>query len=148
MALPSVREGILRRRRPSRFDRRLLRGRALRNLAGGLLLLTIGLGYGTWSTARLAMRGAERTTFDGAVVRFAGSIVRAPDVRPSFRAKTGDEAYLLAVINDQQDILFGLTLLLLRLLIAGTSAGLGLVLSTAGATEWEVRSELARAEPV
>lgn len=124
-----------------RFDRKALRGRSRRNLAGGLLLLILSLAYGSWATARLATRGAERTTFDTPVVRVAASLVTSPDVRPDFDPKTSTEFYLLAVITDQQDILFGLTLLVLRLLVAGTAAGLGLVLLTAGATEWEVRSE-------
>ncbi len=48
---------------------------------------------------------------------------------------------MVTVISDQQDVLVGMTVLLLRLVIALTAGGLGLVLLTAGATEWEVRSE-------
>lgn len=43
----------------------------------------------------------------------------------------------------RQDALFGMTVLALRLIVALTVAGLGLVLLTAGSTEWELRSELA-----
>jgi hypothetical protein len=53
------------------------------------------------------------------------------------------ELYLAAVITDQQDVMLGLVLFILRMIAAITSGGLGLVLVTAGATEWEVRSERA-----
>lgn len=137
---PGGSEGRHSSHRPVRFDRRLLSGRTRRNLFGGLLLLAAGLGYGTWAIARLASRGAEPHAFDVPVIRVASTLVIPPDVRPAFTPTTDDETYLLAVITDQQDILFGLTVLLLRLVVAGTVAGLGLVLLTAGATEWEVRS--------
>jgi hypothetical protein len=48
--------------------------------------------------------------------------------------------YLVTAISDQQDTLHGLTLLVLRLIVAITFGGFGLVLVTAGATEWELRS--------
>lgn len=51
------------------------------------------------------------------------------------------ELYLVTVISDQQDTMFGLTLLVLRMILALTIGGFGLVLMTAGATEWEVLSE-------
>ena len=35
----------------------------------------------------------------------------------------------------------GLTLLALRLILAVTAGGFGLILLTAGSTEWEIRSE-------
>ena len=51
------------------------------------------------------------------------------------------ELYLAAVISDQHDMINGLTVLALRLILAGTAGGFGLILLTAGSTEWEIRSE-------
>jgi hypothetical protein len=107
----------------------------------GLLLGLLGLGYGVWATKRLGQRGADRQAFDRPMVTAAARLVTAPDRRPAFEPHTTNELFLLAVITDQQDIVYGLTLLALRLLAAGTVAALGLVLITAGSTEWEVRSE-------
>ena len=49
--------------------------------------------------------------------------------------------------RDQQDLLFGITVLLLRLVVTGTVAGVGLILLTAGSTEWELRSADLRMPP-
>ncbi len=130
----------------SRFAWVAFRGRVRTRMVMGVALLTLALGYGTWATNRLAYRGSERSTFDQPVVEAAGRVVRRPDRIPDLPTRTTTELELSAVARDQQDMLFGLTVLLARLLVAAPVAGLGLVLLTAGATEWEVRSEHA-AEP-
>lgn len=130
------------RNRQHRFRRELLVGPLRHRLLGGLALLVLSLWYGTWAAAHLARPGAERDTFDAPVVRFASRLVTAPDVDVPFDARTENEVYLLAIVRAQQDIVFGVTLLLLRCGSAAIVAGLGLVLLTAGATEWEVRSSL------
>ena len=50
------------------------------------------------------------------------------------------ELYLLAVITDQQDVMFGMTLFMLRMIATLTVGGTGIVLIAAGSTEWELRS--------
>jgi hypothetical protein len=50
--------------------------------------------------------------------------------------------YLATVISDQHDMINGLTVLALRMVLALTAGGFGLVLLTAGSTEWELRSEV------
>ncbi|BCS30959.1 hypothetical protein TBR22_A01600 [Luteitalea sp. TBR-22] len=107
----------------------------------GLLILSVALSYGTWSTRRFGSRGSERQTFDQPVVEMAGRMVRRPDRIPDVPVTTLAEMELAAVARDQQDLLFGMTVLLMRLLATGTVAGIGLVLLTAGSTEWEIRSE-------
>lgn len=130
-------------RQRQRFRRDLLVGPLRRRLLGGLALLVVAIAYGGWAAVHLARPGAERDTFDGPVVRFASRIVTAPDVDVPFAPGSENEVYLLAVIRAQQDVVFGVTLLLFRCGAATVLAGLGLVLLTAGATEWEVRSALA-----
>lgn len=107
----------------------------------GAVILALALAYGTWATRRLAQRGSERHTFDQALVSAAGQLVHRPDRIPDIPVRTSTEVELSAVARDQQDLLFGLTVLMLRLLVTGTLGGLGLVLLAAGSTEWEVRSE-------
>lgn len=133
----------IRDRQRQRFKREFLVGAARHRLFGGLVLLVLALWYGAWSAAHLTRPGAERDTFDRPIVRFASTLVTAPDVEVPFSPKTENEVYLLAVVRSQQDIVFGVTLLLFRCGAAAIMAGLGLVLLTAGATEWEVRSALA-----
>lgn len=118
-------------------------GRVRTRILLGIVILALSLGYGTWATRRLSNRGSERATFDQALVSMAGEVVRRPDSVPDVPATTSVEVELLAVARDQQDLLFGLTVLLLRLVVAGTVAGGGLVLLTAGSTEWELRSQAA-----
>lgn len=121
------------------------RGRARLRVLVGLAVLAVAVAYGGWATNRLGQRGAERSTFDQPIVRTAARLVRAPDRLPRIEPRTSVEVELLAIARDQQDILFGLTVLLLRLLLTGTVAGLGMVLLTAGSTEWELASAAARA---
>lgn len=125
----------------SRFSWDVFAGRIRRRIFTGLLLLAVAVGYGTWAGRRLAERGAERSAFDQPLVGVAGRVVRRLDRIPDVRERTFAEAELAAIARDQQDLLFGLTVLLLRLVATGTVAGLGLVLLTAGSTEWEIRSE-------
>lgn len=131
----------------SRFSWDVFAGRIRRRILTGLLLFAVAVAYGTWAGRRLAERGSERGTFDQPLVRAAGRLVRRPDRIPDVRERTFAEAELAAIARDQQDLLFGLTVLLLRLLATGTIAGLGLVLLTAGSTEWEIRSEPAMRRP-
>jgi hypothetical protein len=103
------------------------------------VLLAASLAYGTWGTRRLAERGSERQTFDRPLVAMAGRLVRPPDTFPMPRVTTPLELELSALVRDQQDLLFGLTVLLFRVVASATVGGLGLVLLTAGSTEWELR---------
>jgi hypothetical protein len=119
----------------------VFRGRVRSRVVLGVVILALALSYGTWSTQRLSQRGSERQTFDQPLVSAAGRLVQRPDRIPHVLTRTQTELELSAVARDQQDLLFGLTVLLLRLLMAGTVAGLGLVLLSAGSTEWEIRSE-------
>lgn len=133
----------------TRFSMAAFRGRVRTRVLVGVLALSVGLGYGTWATRRLAQRGSERNTFDQVIVSATGRIVQRPDRMPALRTRTSLELELDAVARDQQDLLFGLAVLLARLIVTGTIAGVGLVLLTAGSTEWEVRSEaLVRTPPV
>ena len=122
----------------------MFRGRVRARVLGGVVILALALGYGTWATQRLGQRGSERGTFDQPLVAAAGRLVRRPDRIPDVVVRTTTEVELAAIARDQQDLLFGLTVLLVRLLATGTAAGLGLILLTAGSTEWEVRSEYLR----
>jgi hypothetical protein len=124
-----------------RFDRSVFRGRCRRNLLGGLLLLLLGCAYGWWGAHQFQQRGADRTAFDQPLVRAAQRMVPWPRHLKNVQPENDRELYLSAVITDQQDVMTGLVLLALRMIAALTAAGLGLVLVTAGATEWEVRSE-------
>ncbi|MBL8139691.1 MAG: hypothetical protein JNM38_01170 [Acidobacteria bacterium] len=128
----------------SSFQWSAFRGRARVRVLGGLLVLVAALAYGTWATSRLGHRGAERATFDQPIVRAAARMVRPPDRLPHIEPRTSVEVELLAIARDQQDILFGLTLLLLRLIATATVAGVGMVLLTAGSTEWEIDSRVMR----
>jgi hypothetical protein len=129
----------------SPFHWSAFRGRARTRVLFGVAVLAVALAYGTWATRRLGERGAERATFDQPLVRTAARLIQAPDRLPRIEPRTSVEVELLAVARDQQDVLFGLTVLLLRLLLTGTVAGLGMVLLTAGSTEWELASAAARA---
>lgn len=124
----------------SRFSWAAFTGRARARVIVGLLILVVATGYGTWATRRLGERGSERGTFDQPVVAMAARLVQRPDRAPDIAVSTSLEVELAALARDQQDLLFGLTVLLLRLVLTGTVAGLGLVLLTAGSTEWEIRS--------
>jgi hypothetical protein len=127
-----------------RFRRSALNRRARWRLVGGLLLLFLSLAYATWGAARLGTAGDDGRALDRPLVGVAARMT-APLRRfvPQGEPRTEDEQMLRAIVRDQQDVVFGLTVLLLRLVLASTVGGLGLVLLTAGSTEWELRSEVA-----
>ncbi len=128
-------------RASTRFKWAAFRGRCRRNLLVGLALFLLAGLYGTWAAHRFAARGDDALAFDGALTRLAQPMVRQPAQLRTIRARNTTELYLLSIIADQRDELADMTVLALRCIIAATAAGLGLVLLTAGATEWEVRSE-------
>ena len=128
----------------SRFSLEVFRGQVRSRVVLGAVILALA-GLRHWATRRLSQRGSERHTFDQALVSAAGELVQRPDRVPDIPVRTSTEVELSAVARDQQDLLFGLTVLLLRLLVTGTVGGLGLILLAAGSTEWEVRSEYLRA---
>jgi hypothetical protein len=130
--------------RATRFDRSLFRGRCRRNLLAGLVLVVLGVAYGTWGANQFGLRGADIRAFDQPVVRAAQRMVPPPKHLKDVWPENSRELYLAAVITDQQDVLLGLVLLMLRMIAALTAGGLGLVLVTAGATEWEVRTAACR----
>ena len=127
-----------------RFRRDALTPRARGRLLAGLAMLFVSLAYATWGAQRLGTPGQEDGAMDRPVVGVAARMT-APLSRyfPRGEPQTEDELLLRAMVHDQQDVVFGLTVLLLRLLLASTIGGLGLVLLTAGSTEWELRSEAA-----
>jgi hypothetical protein len=124
-----------------RFQWSAFRGRCRRNLLVGLVLMTVGVGYGSWGAAQFRQRGADARGFDQPLVQAAARMVPPPRHLKDVKPENDRELYLDAVISDQQDVMSGLVLLMLRMILTLTSGGLGLVLVTAGATEWEVRSE-------
>jgi hypothetical protein len=126
-----------------RFDRRMLRGRCRRNLIVGLALMLISLVYGSWGAWHFGQRGPDVAAFDQPVVAAATRMVPPPLHLKTIVPDNSRELYLATVISDQQDVMYGLAVFILRMIAAITFGGLGLVLVTAGATEWEVRSELA-----
>jgi hypothetical protein len=132
----------------SRFERSLLRGRCRRNLVAGLILLALTVGYGSWGANRFGRRGADANAFDQPIVRAALRMVPPPFHLKDVFPRTDRELYLSTVISDQQDVMFGLALLILRMIVTLTFGGLGLVLVSAGATEWEIRSECPTTPPL
>jgi hypothetical protein len=118
-------------------------GRCRRNILVGLLLLASGIAYGSWGARQFGRRGADSRAFDQPIVEAARQMVPPPQHLKDVSPQNDRELYLAAVITDQQDVMFGLALFVLRMIAALTVGGLGMVLLTAGATEWEVRSEVA-----
>ncbi len=133
-------------RASQRFHWSVFRGRCRRNLLAGLVLFILGGTYGTWGAGRLAARGADARTFDRPLVHLAKAMIRQPGSVRRMQAMNAREFYLLTVISDQRDVLEGMTVFILRLIISLTGAGFGMVLLTAGATEWEIRSEFAEGQ--
>ncbi len=121
-----------------------IHGRALRLLIG-LALLVIGLGYGSWAALRFGIRGADGVGFDRPILDAARSLVPAPVVTQTMRPTNNRELVMMGAVFGQHDTVVGFAVLLLRSIAALTVVGFGLVLLTAGSTEWEVRSEFARA---
>ena len=120
-----------------------LKGRCRRRLAAGLLVLAAAGAYAWFAGAQLARRGSDERAFDQPLVRLAGRMHPLPAHLHQYQPQNDRELYLSTVIKDQQDMLVGLTALVLRMLAAMTAGGVGLTLLTAGSTEWEVRSETA-----
>ncbi len=137
----------IRTRQSDRFKWSIFRGRCRRNLLAGLALFLVAGGYGAWAAQRFSARASDTRGFDHALVRLADRMVRQPDDIRSIQPRNLRELYLSAAISDQRDVLVGETAFILRFIIVATAAGLGLVLMTAGATEWEVRSELSAPSP-
>jgi len=126
-----------------RFVRAALRGGCRRRLVAGVVLLALALGYGIFAGRQFGRRGGDDHAPDQLLVRAAHALTPAPRHLRSIEPVNDRELYLVTVISDQQDVTFGLTLLILRTIVALTFGGLGLVLLTAGSTEWEIRSETA-----
>jgi hypothetical protein len=124
-----------------RFRWNALQGRCRRRLAAGLLLLFLAAVYACFAGLHMARRGADARAFDQPLVRLARRMNPPPVHLRLYRPENERELYLVTVISDQQDVLRGLTTLVLRMIAALTAGGLGLVLLTAGSTEWEIRSE-------
>lgn len=124
-----------------RFDRALFRGRCRRNLVAGVVLLAAAVAYGAFGAIQFARRGADATAFDRPLVRAAERMVPPPRDLAAVRPANDREFYLATVVSDQQDVMFGLAVFVLRMIVTLTVGGLGMVLLTAGATEWEIRSE-------
>jgi len=122
-----------------------LHSRARTRLLAGLVLLVIGLGYGSWASLRFGIRGGDTTGFDRPIVNAARSLVPAPFVTQTMRPTNNRELAMMSTVFAQHDTVSGFAVLLMRLIVALTVVGFGLVLLTAGSTEWEVRSEFARA---
>ena len=131
-------------KRPStRFHWSALRGRCRRRIIAGLVLLVVSAGYATYAGHRFGTRGNDESVFDQPLARL-GHVMTPPPVHMRGLSPQNDrELYLMTVISDQQDIMFGLTMLILRMIGTITIAGVGLVFLTAGSTEWEIRSEAA-----
>jgi len=129
-------------RAATRFRWSVFHGRCRRNLLVGLALLVLAAAYGAWAAYRFASGDDGARTFDRAIVQLAAPMIREPVHLRGIQPRNLTELYLVSVIADQRDALVGLTVLVLRSIIALTAGGLGLVLLTAGATEWEIRSEL------
>lgn len=125
----------------SRFQWSLLRGRCRRRIIAGLVLLVVAVGYGSYAGQRFGIRGNDERVFDQALARLGHALTPPPVHMRGFSPQSDRELYLVTVVSDQQDIMFGLTMLVLRMIAALTVAGIGLVLLTAGSTEWEIRSE-------
>lgn len=104
--------------------------------------MAVAAGYGIFSGQRFGRRGTDDRAFDQPVVRVARSMTPPPLHLRTIQPENNRELYLVTVIADQQDIMFGQTLLILRMILALTMGGLGIVLVAGGSTEWEVRSEM------
>ena len=127
----------------SRFAWSALRGRCRRRIAVGLALLLVGMALIAWAGHLFGQRGSEALGIDQPLVRFAARLTQTPPGLRGFQPHNDREVYLSTVITDQQDVLFGVTVLVFRLIGALTLLGIGLVFLTAGSTEWEIRSDTA-----
>lgn len=125
----------------ARFVRSAFRGRCRRRLLTGLVLMALAVTYGAFAGHRFGRRGSDHAAIDQPLVRMALAMNPQPRHLSSVTPQNNRELYLVTVISDQQDVLFGLTLLILRMIITLTVGGIGVVLVAGGSTEWEVRSE-------
>ncbi len=125
----------------SRFRWSALRGRCRVRILVGLAVLLLALAYTSYAGQRFGHRGYDDRGFDTPIVRLAHTFTPPPRHMRDMTAENERELYLITVISDQQDVVFGLTAFLLRMVVSTTIAGFGLILLTAGSTEWEIRSE-------
>jgi len=124
-----------------RFRWSALKGRCRPRIVAGLVMLAVAAGYGLYASQRFSGRSRDERAFDQPIVRLGRALTPAPVHLRTITPQNARELYLVTVISDQQDIMYGLTVLVLRMIAILTVAGLGLVLLTAGSTEWEIRSE-------
>jgi len=103
-------------------------------------MLFLAGGHGIWAASRLSVRGADDRAFDRVLVTAARSATALPELVARISPQSDQELYLKAVITDQQDLVFGMALFMLRMIVTVTVGGLGMVLLTAASTEWEIRS--------
>jgi len=125
----------------SRFQWSAFRGRCRRRIVAGLLLLLVAGGYAAYAGQRFGTRGNDEGVVDQRLAGLGHLLTPPPVHMRSITPQNDRELYLVTVIKDQQDIAFGLTMLVLRMIATLTVGGIGLVLLTAGSTEWEIRSE-------
>jgi hypothetical protein len=125
----------------SRFRWSAFQGRCRIRLLVGLLLLVIAVGYASYAGQRMAHRGTDDKGFDVPLVRLAHGMTPPPVHMRGMQPQNDRELYLITVVSDQQDMMFGLTALVLRMIASLTIGGVGLVLLAAGSVEWEIRSE-------
>jgi len=124
----------------TRFRWSALRGRCRRHLVAGVLILAAAAAYAWFAGAHMARRGSDERAFDQPLLRLAVRLTPPPAHLFQHQPQNDRELYLATVIEDQRDMITGLTVLLLRMIVAVTAGGIGLVLLTAGSTEWEIRS--------
>lgn len=124
-----------------RFQWSALRGRCRRRLAAGLLLMAVAASYGVFAGRSFSRRGADARAFDRVLVQAGERLTGLPAALRGVQPRDDRELYLLSVITDQQDVLSGMTVFMLRMIAALTIGGIGMLLVAAGSTEWELRSE-------
>lgn len=127
-----------------RFSWSVFRGKCKSRLLAGLVLMLFAVAYALYAGQHFATRGADLSAFDRRMVMpLADALLPRPGHLGSIEPGNDRELYLMAVITDQQDVLNGLVVLLVRLIPALTVGTLGIVLVAAGSIEWEIRSESA-----
>ena len=105
-------------------------------------MLVVAGGHAIWAADHLSVRGADDRAFDQVLVSAARSVTALPDPVLQIKPQSDNELYLKAVVTDQQDLMFGMALFMLRMIVTLTIGGLGMVLLTAASTEWEIRSDI------
>jgi hypothetical protein len=127
----------------TRFRWSALKGRCRRRLLAGVLVLAAAACYAWFAGFHVARRGSDDRAFDRPLVRLAVRLTPLPAHLHQYQPQNGREQYLATVVKDQRDMIIALTILMLRMVATVTAGGIGLVLLTAGSTEWEIRSETA-----